>query len=137
MLTPRCSGGISRPGDSTMSLPMRISPDDAVSSPAIQRSVVVLPQPEGPRSETNSPSATENDTSSTASTSPYFTTRPRTVSSLILHLVRKLDAQDEAAGDDAEREDGGLQQPDDRRLGHVAVVEVVERQDRQHDVVRG
>jgi hypothetical protein len=36
--------------------PMRISPEVGNSSPASIRSVVVLPQPEGPRSETNSPS---------------------------------------------------------------------------------
>src|SRR4249920_3755502 len=34
---------------------MRISPESMLSSPASARSVVVLPQPEGPRSTTNSP----------------------------------------------------------------------------------
>ena len=34
------------------------------------RSVVVLPQPEGPSSVTSSPGSTRNDTSSTAVTSP-------------------------------------------------------------------
>src|SRR5215475_11534602 len=36
------------------------------SKPAISRSVVVLPQPEGPRSEKNSPLETTRSTSSTA-----------------------------------------------------------------------
>ena len=34
--------------------------------PAIIRSVVVLPQPEGPRSETNSPGASDREKSLTA-----------------------------------------------------------------------
>ena len=34
---------------------MRISPESMLSSPAIARSVVVLPQPDGPSSTTNSP----------------------------------------------------------------------------------
>ena len=43
----------------------------AVSKPAIRRSSVVLPQPEGPSSVRNSPAATSSETSSTATTSPY------------------------------------------------------------------
>ncbi len=40
----------------TMSLPsMRIAPLVGVSKPATMRSTVVLPQPDGPSSETNSP----------------------------------------------------------------------------------
>ena len=41
-------------------------PDEIDSSPATMRKVVVLPQPEGPSSTMNSPSATVSDTSSTA-----------------------------------------------------------------------
>ncbi|MNT35914.1 hypothetical protein D3C72_1719640 [compost metagenome] len=47
----RCWGGsreMSRP-------PCQISPLPGRSSPAIARSRVVLPQPEGPRKQTNSP----------------------------------------------------------------------------------
>ena len=40
------------------------------SSPATMRSVVVLPQPEGPSSVTRSPCSTRNDTRSTAVTPP-------------------------------------------------------------------
>ena len=83
MFTPRFSGGISRPPLATTSSPMRISPEVALSSPAMQRSVDVLPQPEGPSSDTNSPSATEKETASTACTLPYFTTRSRTERSLM------------------------------------------------------
>ncbi len=42
--------------------PTAISPDLGRSRPAIERSVVVLPQPEGPSSVKNSPSGTSNVT---------------------------------------------------------------------------
>src|SRR6185437_1545716 len=42
--------------------PMRISPDVMFSSPAIIRSKVDLPHPEGPTSTTNSPSRIETST---------------------------------------------------------------------------
>src|SRR6266702_2554984 len=45
---------------------MSTSPAVGSSSPATIRSVVVLPQPLGPRSEKNSPRSTASDTSSTA-----------------------------------------------------------------------
>ncbi len=42
-----------------MSLPsIRIAPAVGTSKPATMRSVVVLPQPEGPRNEMNSPRST-------------------------------------------------------------------------------
>src|SRR5438128_4447536 len=68
MPTLRSRGGTSTPcaGAETSAPPMRISPALGCSRPATQRSVVVLPQPEGPSSATISPAATENVTSSTA-----------------------------------------------------------------------
>src|SRR5215831_15622194 len=48
---------------------IRISPASGWTNPAISRSSVVLPQPEGPSSVANSPSGTASDTSATASTS--------------------------------------------------------------------
>src|SRR4026208_1865136 len=50
-----------------LSVPSLIS-----SSPAIIRRLVVLPQPDGPTSTMNSPSAISRLKSSTAVTSPYF-----------------------------------------------------------------
>jgi hypothetical protein len=41
----------------TVRSPMRISPAEMVSSPAIMRSSVDFPQPDGPTRMTNSPSA--------------------------------------------------------------------------------
>ena len=50
--------------------PIEIVPALGSSRPAIIRSVVVLPQPDGPRSAKNEPSGTINDRSSTAQKSP-------------------------------------------------------------------
>src|SRR4051794_9973372 len=51
---------------------MMTSPDVARSSPAIIRSVVVLPQPDGPRRQTTSPAATVRSASFTAVKEPKF-----------------------------------------------------------------
>ena len=66
MLTGRRFGGtprIERP-------PMRMSPSSGARKPAIIRSSVVLPQPEGPRIEKKLPCATVNDSASTAACAP-------------------------------------------------------------------
>ena len=49
---------------------MKISPEVGSSSPAIIRSVVVLPQPEGPSSMKNSPSSMVKDDACTAVKAP-------------------------------------------------------------------
>ena len=46
-----------------------------MSSPAIARSSVVLPQPEGPRKQTNSPSRMSSEMSASAVNSPNFFVR--------------------------------------------------------------
>src|SRR5436305_3376432 len=55
-----------RSGAATSSPPIAIAPPVGCSRPAMQRKVVVLPQPEGPSSTTISPAATRKLTSSTA-----------------------------------------------------------------------
>ena len=50
--------------------PMRISPDVIVSTPAIMRSSVDLPQPDGPTITQKCPSGTSKETPFTASTPP-------------------------------------------------------------------
>src|SRR5437867_13037218 len=50
----------------TRASPMKMSPAVGVSRPAIMLSVVVLPQPDGPTSTTNSPSGTARSMASTA-----------------------------------------------------------------------
>ena len=52
----RCSGGTCCSGEETSRSPMRIAPPSSLSKPAIWRSSVVLPQPEGPSTARNSPS---------------------------------------------------------------------------------
>src|SRR5262245_17871354 len=46
-------------------------PASGRSNPAIKRSVVVLPEPDGPSRVKNSPGAMSRSTPSTATTSPY------------------------------------------------------------------
>jgi len=46
----------------------RISPPVSGMNPAIMLRMVVLPQPDGPTTDTNSPSFTSNETSCTAVT---------------------------------------------------------------------
>src|SRR3974390_681983 len=64
----RARGGTRMPraGEDTTLPPIAISPPVGCSSPATQRSVVVLPQPDGPSSTTISPAGTAKLTPSTA-----------------------------------------------------------------------
>src|SRR5439155_1461066 len=54
---------------------MRTMPSSAMSRPAMMRSNVVMPQPDGPSSEKNSPLRMETLTRSSASTSPNLRVR--------------------------------------------------------------
>src|SRR3954454_5536838 len=65
-----------------MSAPPSVTrPVSGRSKPAMIRSVVVLPEPDGPSSVKNSPSPTFRSTSSTATTSPYVFRMPSTLTS--------------------------------------------------------
>src|SRR5919198_293838 len=68
MPRPRAFGGIKRffCDEKTRSPPIAISPARGRSRPAIERSVVVLPQPLGPRRVKNLPCGTSNATSCAA-----------------------------------------------------------------------
>src|ERR1041384_7463055 len=66
----RRSGGTTLFADERQRLPTQISPDSGLRNPATRRSVVVLPQPEGPSSATSSPGFTSSESPSTAATSP-------------------------------------------------------------------
>src|SRR5262249_49758212 len=89
----RWRGGTMTPsaGADTVRPPIAIVPPVGCSSPATQRSVVVLPQPEGPSSTTISPAGTTKLTPSTAGRmAPNAFTRSRTsrfaaIRSLLLH----------------------------------------------------
>ena len=80
MLTLRLNGGTVATGSPSS----RTSPSVGCSKPAIMRSVVVLPQPDGPSSEKNSPSAIVRSRSSTAVAAPKrFVTPSKRTASLI------------------------------------------------------
>src|ERR1041385_8286992 len=66
----RRSGGIRTDAEEITFCPTRISPPSGWRNPASSRSVVVLPQPDGPSSETNSPSPISRSRRSTAAASP-------------------------------------------------------------------
>ena len=54
----------------TSSLPKRMRPASTRTKPAIERSSVVLPQPEGPRMAVRRPASNASDTPRSASTEP-------------------------------------------------------------------
>ena len=62
MEMPRRAGG----SPVTSASPIVMRPDVSVSRPATRRSVVDLPQPDGPSSAVNEPFGTEKETSSRA-----------------------------------------------------------------------
>src|SRR5215213_7621137 len=89
----RARGGTCTPrsGAATSSPPIEIMPAVGCSRPAIQRSVVVLPQPEGPSSTTISPAAIRKLTSSTAGRPTENCLRKcETISSADIHNFQSL-----------------------------------------------
>src|SRR3954451_17120816 len=103
----RC-GGTNTPAaiSTTVRSPMVMRPASAFSRPATQRSVVVLPQPDGPSSVTTSPAATSKSMSSTAATISLLAVKVFVSPSplimaleLLLHAV----AASDQIGDRAER----------------------------------
>src|SRR5215470_12075049 len=73
MLTGRRYGGVQ-----VTSFPsIQTAPSVGSSNPPIMRSRVVLPHPDGPRSEKNSPRRMSSETASTAATSPKRLVRLR------------------------------------------------------------
>src|SRR3954462_6649502 len=73
----RRSGGTVRAGEDIAWLPTRISPSVGSTKPAISRSVVVLPQPDGPRRPTSLPCSIVIEMLSTTAFGPYFFVNPR------------------------------------------------------------
>src|SRR6185437_9471262 len=73
----RLSGGSVRAGEDTTLPPTAISPSVGSTKPAIRRSVVVLPQPDGPSRQTRRPCSILSDTASTTASGPYRLVRPR------------------------------------------------------------
>src|SRR5882757_6800158 len=73
----RCSGGSVRACEDTSRSPTWISPSEGSRKPAISRSVVVLPQPDGPSRQTSCPWSIFNETLSTTASGPNRLVRPR------------------------------------------------------------
>src|ERR1700686_4473490 len=97
---------------------MRPAPALASGNPAMMRSVVVLPHPEGPSRTSSSPSATSSEKSSTATNSPKrlltrssltVAIRPALSRSLPLHDLGEIDESisDQKPGADDRDLDGG------------------------------
>src|SRR4051794_35839886 len=89
----RARGGTCTPrsGAATSSPPIEIMPAVGCSRPAMQRSVVVFPQPEGPSSTTISPAAMRKLTSSTAGRpTANCLRRCETISSADIHEFQSL-----------------------------------------------
>src|SRR5437660_8334721 len=113
---------------------IRMAPPLASRKPAIMRSVVVLPQPEGPSSTTNSPSATSSDRSSTASVSPKRLVTPERLSAA---TSDHLGQADEPVGQYQGRADQKDLQG--RHGGHGRVdlpLEILQDRDRQSGLAR-
>src|SRR6185312_11385827 len=108
MLTGRRLGGtprIDRP-------PMLMSPASGAMKPAIIRSSVVLPQPEGPRIEKKPPCATARDRSSTAAWAPYRLLIPTISRSCAIRRNAQARCLESAADRvRARRQGGGAVQP--------------------------
>src|SRR5437870_2441126 len=104
---------------------IRMRPEVMVSSPATMRRVVVLPQPEGPTSTTNSLSPMSRLTSLTACTSSYFLLRARmTTWAMFLSFNRAGNSRHVMF--DKERIDEGDRNRPQQRAGHqLAPVEHV------------
>src|SRR5687767_1215557 len=115
-----------------------ISPDFGRSSPAIERSVVVFPQPLGPSSVKSCPSATAKFTSCAALTiSPrsfgYSVKRPSTVSTLFSYAV----LPPEPLGCHHEHEQGDDEEDAERRqLNVLAILPQLPDDDGNHLRVR-
>src|SRR5882762_10712554 len=86
-----------------MSAPPSVTrPASGRSNPAMIRSVVVLPEPDGPSSVKNSPSPTLRSTSSTATTSPYVFRIPSADTSAAKETLEDVEAALELCVSDRE-----------------------------------
>src|SRR5436309_4641998 len=105
---------------------MLISPAIGLSSPAMDRRVVVLPQPEGPRSVNSLPSGTSKDTFCTAFTAPTPSSPAYSVNSDLTLSTAALDAKVSSCFGDADA-------PPERLRQHYQK----EQCDYQHDTEGG
>src|SRR5215470_3495318 len=76
--------------------PIMMRPKSGCSKPATMRRVVVLPQPLGPRNETNSPCSTERSKSCTTRLPAKLFCRP-SMARKVIHSCRSIGARGDAA----------------------------------------
>src|SRR4029078_1461680 len=122
--------------------PMTIVPDVGTSSPAMRRSTVLFPPPDGPTRARSSPSAMSSDRSRTAD---------RTVGNILLTLVNVIDATSalyrpaRKTGDDAalcnQHQDRNRNRRDDRSRQNLSprylVLTTKQRNGDRHGVALG
>src|SRR5215218_10091340 len=123
----RRSGGVTAPGADSTSPSTSIVPSEGGMKPAIMRSVVVLPQPEGPSRETNSPSRRARSTPSTAATAPKRRCRLRRTSfdTLVAPAPQHEVAPDQPHAD-GDEDQGDHQQDAAQRREHLEVALLAE-----------
>src|ERR1700682_2731623 len=113
---------------------MRIRPYEGRSSPASIRSVVVLPQPEGPTRTMNSPASTVRFRSSTAVSPPKSLCTPSNLTSVSIsaaHRATEVECPAEVARHE-QVEDDHRQREQEREDGEVAELEQAMR---AHEVI--
>src|SRR5262249_5463207 len=133
-------GGTKIPvADENTTFPCRlISPDFGTSSPAMERSVVVFPQPLGPSSVKSLPSGTSNDTSRVARTasprSPgYSVHSDLTISTISASGVRYAEPPaDESLEQDEAQQRRDQHHAERRKLHILSVLPIFPDHDRQH-----
>src|SRR5215203_1911433 len=106
--------------------PISIVPPEIGSSPAIIRSSVDFPQPEGPTRTTNSPSSTERLAPFRISTGPKFLRSSRIVTEAMapsFHRAERQPAHDEALAEEHQKD--GWDGRDHGSRGHLAVLHLV------------
>src|SRR5574341_2695562 len=141
MAIRRRSGGTTPLGEERHRSPTQISPVSGRRNPATRRSVVVLPQPEGPRRESSSPGSTRRASPSTAAPSPYRFVSPLIVTPGIAEA--SLFRPDEVAPeqrlhhDDGGEGHGEHEDAQDRDGAELALFLEVEDHDGDHLRVRG
>src|SRR5256714_15507523 len=143
MAMRRRSGGTTLAGDDRQRSPTQISPASGVRKPATRRSVVVLPQPEGPSSASSSPGFTSSDRPSTAPTSPYrfvraFRTTPGIAAPRRASPARSEDITAERGLDERDGGEGGREHHETQHAdgAELAFLLEVEDDDGHHLRVR-
>src|SRR5258707_2641434 len=124
-LTPAALSNMAEPA-------IAIAPSSGASSPAMQRRIVVLPQPEGPSSARVWPSATSSETPSTAARPPKRLRKSRIVTKPAMSILSQRCARGAEQRESAEQH----HKLDHRERGDVAEAALAEDHQRDADRLR-